>query len=377
MIYYETLLDLVGKGRHSRYFNHTRSHHLYRRIRLLALLLGVIQPAWIAVDAILLPADMLEPIALCRVAAGAGCLMIFSITHKPYDMQLTMMRLVGLIGITSLFQVVTNMLLYQHGHIGSVAGYDFFPYMIMSMLAIFPLTMIETVVYSGFVLCSEVICLMLKDSLTGVAAINTLWLLTVLAIIAGWAAVNQLNMLLGLYRQATRDPLTGLSNRRQSMEQLQGDMRQCREKGEPLSVLLFDLDHFKRFNDTYGHAAGDIVLKTFARLMRKQSRSRVDLAGRYGGEEFLMVLPGMDRQGALEVAEQLRQSCHKTTVKTPGGEKIGFTTSIGLAEMVTEDDIDSILARSDEALYKAKDLGRDQVYAAEQPHTEPELLRAG
>jgi diguanylate cyclase (GGDEF)-like protein len=189
-------------------------------------------------------------------------------------------------------------------------------------------------------------------------------LLGVLGLIAGWAAVNQLNMLLGLYRQATRDPLTGLANRRQAMEQLSGDMKLMREKSKPLSVLLFDLDKFKSFNDTYGHAAGDIVLQRFAKVMRKFARKRLDLVCRYGGEEFLMVLPGLDAEQAGEVAEKIRLACHDEQVKTPTGERIGFTTSIGVAELKAEDTIDSLLQHSDDALYEAKGTGRDRVHIA-------------
>lgn len=357
----ETLLDLSSGRRHSRYFNQTRSHYLFRRIRIIALLLALIQPAWLLVDYLLLPEEVLQSIAVSRGIAALACLALASWTLKRYSLRLAHLRIGFLVLILSAFQTVSSSLLLGHGYESSVAGYHFFPFMIMTMMAVFPLSIVEALFYIVAMLVIEFVTQTLRGSAGTIDAINNLWLLTVLGVIAGWAAVNQLNMLLGLYRQATRDPLTGLSNRRQAMDQLSGDIKLMRERGSPLSVLLFDLDKFKSFNDTYGHAAGDIVLKSFAKVMRKHARKRQDLVCRYGGEEFLMVLPGMDSDAAAEVADKIRLACHDEKVKAPSGEKLGFSTSIGVAQLQVEDDIDSLLQRSDDALYKAKDSGRDRV----------------
>lgn len=360
----ETLLDLSSGRRHSRYFNQTRSHYLFRRIRIIALLLALVQPAWLLVDYLLLPADMLESIAISRGAAAVGCLLLAAWGWKRYSLKLSHLRLALLVLILSAFQTVSSSLLIANGYDSTVAGYQFFPFMIITMMAVFPLSVIEAFCFILGVLLIEFMTQLVRGVSGSIEAVNNLWLLSVLGLIAGWAAVNQLNMLLGLYRQATRDPLTGLANRRQAMEQLSGDMVRCREQSKPLSVLLFDLDKFKNFNDTYGHAAGDIVLKAFAKVMQKQARKRIDLVSRYGGEEFLVVLPEMDGEQARAVAEAIRLACHDAKVKTPTSEEIGFTTSVGVAELKSEDDIDSVLQRSDEALYIAKDKGRDQVVLA-------------
>lgn len=360
MMLVETLLDVSSSQRHSRYFNQTRSHYLFRRVRVIAMLLALIQPAWLLVDYLLLPPDMLQSITVARLIAGGACLGLVLWGQKRYSLKLAYLRLFLLVGILLAFHVVTSSLLLAQGHGADVAGYHFFPFMIISMMAVFPLAIAEAVIYTLLVVALELSFQVFTGLQGTVEALNNLWLLSVLGLIAGWAAVNQLNMLLGLYRQATRDPLTGLSNRRQAMEQLEQDIGQSRERGKPLSVLLFDLDKFKNFNDTYGHAAGDIVLKSFAKVMRKHARKRLDLPCRYGGEEFLMVLPGLDGQGASEVAEAIRLACHDTKVKTPSGEKIGFTTSIGVAQLSTDESLDRLLQRADDALYEAKDEGRDQ-----------------
>ncbi len=131
-------------------------------------------------------------------------------------------------------------------------------------------------------------------------------------------------MLLVLYRQTTRDPLTGLANRRQVMAQLDGDIKDAHEQDTPLSVLLFDLDKFKSFNDNHGHAAGDLVLKQFAKILKDGAKRKVDLAGRFGGEEFLMILPGMDQSEAVKVADAVRDGCHNKKLKVPTGEEVSF-----------------------------------------------------
>ncbi|WP_036230652.1 GGDEF domain-containing protein [Marinobacterium jannaschii] len=360
----EIILDVVDGRRHSRYFNQTRSHFLYRRVGTLALLLGILQPAWILIDWMLLPQGLLPAIAGARLLSGAFCLLIGFLTLKPYLLTLSRVRvLLFMLGL-SVFQTYSSTVLHQGGYSDLVAGYHFFPYMIICMMAIFPLTIVEALGYAAVVSLFELAGQVYFGVFGSIEALNALWLLLVLGAIAGWASCNQLSMLMGLYRQASRDPLTGLSNRRQSMTQLDADIVESHESGAPLMLMLFDLDHFKRYNDRYGHAAGDLVLKEFAAILRRHCRPQQDLAGRYGGEEFMLVLPHSDPDVAMSVAEAILQSCRDALVKTPGGESVGFSTSIGLAQLEAGDNSESLLKRADDALYKAKEQGRDQFQLA-------------
>ncbi|MCV6589577.1 MAG: GGDEF domain-containing protein [Marinobacterium sp.] len=368
----EALLDVVSARRHSRYFNQARSHYLFRRVRTIAVLMALLQPAWIAVDMFLLPENIQSDIALWRILSALVCVLLLLWTHSAYSLKVSYLRLAGLIAVLSVFQTFSAELLFSIGQSGAVAGYHFFPFMIVVMLAVFPLTVVESMLFGGAILLLELATQYWRGTLWQVDSLNNLWLLSILGIIASWASVNQLSMLLGLFRQATRDPLTGLSNRRQSMEQLEQDLKLQQEEGRPVSLLMFDLDHFKRFNDTYGHAAGDIVLREFARIMRKHARKRYDLSGRYGGEEFLMILPGMQQQKAAELAQRIISTCRSARIRTPTGEKIGFTTSVGLATSVAGDDVASLLKKADDALYAAKGNGRDQLQiASQQPVQQP------
>nr|WP_255537781.1 GGDEF domain-containing protein [Motiliproteus sp. SC1-56] len=166
-----------------------------------------------------------------------------------------------------------------------------------------------------------------------------------------------------LYRQANRDPLTGLANRRSLMTFLKREAEHCQSQEVALSVMLFDLDKFKRVNDQYGHAVGDKVLKAFSKLAVEQSRQE-DLVGRFGGEEFLMILHNTPLAGAQRIGERLRQACMNESIEVEGGEPFSFTTSIGIAQLQPEESLEQLLKRVDEALYAAKRGGRNRIALA-------------
>jgi len=362
---WEVMSDLLAARRHSRYFNHTRSYHLFTRVRMIAWLLMVLQSGWILIDWLLLPAEVSTSIAYGRLAASGCCLALGLWLAQPYRLEVSLIRLLLLVLVLTLFQTGSTIILEHYGYQSSVAGYAFFPFMIITMLAIFPLTLFEVAGFVVFVLLVELVTQLWLGTFGQVGALNDLWLLAVLGAIAGWGSVNQLNMLLVLYRQATRDPLTGLANRRQVMEQLDEDIQVASTQNTPLAVMMFDLDKFKMFNDHYGHAAGDIVLKHFARILRDHARRKEDLAGRFGGEEFLMVLPGMEVAQVEALADEIRAACHAARLKVPTGDEVSFTTSIGIALLGAGEDRSRLLQRADEALYRAKDRGRDRHCLAE------------
>ncbi|SDB32111.1 PAS domain S-box-containing protein/diguanylate cyclase (GGDEF) domain-containing protein [Desulfonatronum thiosulfatophilum] len=163
-----------------------------------------------------------------------------------------------------------------------------------------------------------------------------------------------------LNRLATTDSLTGLCNRRAFMQTLETELGRYRRYGKHASLLMLDLDHFKTINDTHGHAGGDEVLRYFAMLLQETVRE-TDLPGRLGGEEFAVLLPETKVSSALVIAERLLRKVRETVVWTHAGTA-SFTVSIGLGVMQPEDSTpDSLLARADAALYRAKDNGRDRV----------------
>ena len=163
-----------------------------------------------------------------------------------------------------------------------------------------------------------------------------------------------------LREQAHRDSLTGLFNRRYLDGTLEREIARCKRENTPLSMLLLDIDHFKAINDTYGHQAGDEVLRVLARLLQESARAE-DIVCRYGGEEFLLVLPKMPGDIARERGEHLLRQLGGTVVVF-GDHRIRVTTSIGIAVTpLHSNTAEGLIRRADEALYLAKQNGRNRV----------------
>ena len=161
------------------------------------------------------------------------------------------------------------------------------------------------------------------------------------------------------------DALTFLPNRRQVMIDLQNAVEFSERYGTPLTVSLLDVDHFKKINDTYGHTAGDEVLRNLAGKFRNQIR-HPDTIGRFGGEEFLIVLPHSTLKAAAEQAERLCEQLRSSPISI-GTQEISVTVSVGIAQYKThKDDWQSLLNRADAALYQAKNNGRDRWAVSEE-----------
>jgi len=167
-----------------------------------------------------------------------------------------------------------------------------------------------------------------------------------------------------LDRQASLDPLTGAMNRRAFGHLSLRELARARRSKLPLTVVMMDLDHFKRINDHLGHATGDIVLRLFVAVAERVLRTE-DVFCRWGGEEFVTLLPATALPQALLVAERLRLSFTEEAAElAPEAAEIGFTVSLGLAEWRDDEEMEDLLRRADHALYRAKDLGRNRCEAA-------------
>ncbi|MYN45126.1 diguanylate cyclase [Pseudoduganella sp. FT93W] len=169
-----------------------------------------------------------------------------------------------------------------------------------------------------------------------------------------------------LEQLATTDPLTGIGNRRRMTEQINRELDRGRRFGHPLSLLMADIDHFKNVNDQYGHEAGDRVIVAVAKALADGVRN-IDMASRFGGEEFVLLMPETSIEVATSAAERLRQEIAALEVKGDKGESIHFTISIGVAMAPPDNTTDTpstLVSRADKALYQAKDAGRNRVVSS-------------
>jgi two-component system, cell cycle response regulator len=162
-----------------------------------------------------------------------------------------------------------------------------------------------------------------------------------------------------IYKLTTVDGLTQVYNRRFFEEGIEREISRCRRYQRSLSLVMLDIDHFKRVNDGYGHLAGDVVLKLVASTVLKKIR-REDILARYGGEEFGVVLPEIDLKGALSFAEKVRRLIEKTHFQF-GEFTIDVTMSAGVATLEKQESAEQLILRADEHLYDAKKLGRNRV----------------
>lgn len=166
-------------------------------------------------------------------------------------------------------------------------------------------------------------------------------------------------------RDAQIDALTGLQNRRWFELAFQAELRRCRMEACPATLLIADVDHFKRFNDDFGHAAGDRVLKMLAPVLRENLRPQ-DLCARYGGEEFAMLLPGTRLAEAVRAAERLRERVAALPPGRKGSRTLpSVTLSLGVAEAGPDDGLSELMEKADKALYGAKRAGRNRVHWTE------------
>ncbi len=174
--------------------------------------------------------------------------------------------------------------------------------------------------------------------------------------------------------ESLTDPLTSLGNRKYFDRALMEAVRNARERGEPLSLIMFDIDYFKSFNDNYGHLTGDQVLRLVA-MSLKQNIKGQDITARYGGEEFAVVLPNTVLRQALTVADHIRRAVmSKELKKKSTGEILGrVTISAGVSMLSTSDDADTLIERADACLYAAKRSGRNRVICEVDPEYSAEM----
>jgi diguanylate cyclase (GGDEF)-like protein len=162
-------------------------------------------------------------------------------------------------------------------------------------------------------------------------------------------------------RSARYDELTGLPNRRSIYERLKGEITRSRRSKEPVTVVLIDLDGFKQVNDTYGHSEGDKVLQRVSKAWSEHLKRETDYLGRYGGDEFVVILPGPDKEKAMSMAEEMRGVVKAAFAGDEDDRFKGVSASFGLAQVGEKETASAVLVRADEAMYQVKKAEKDGV----------------
>jgi diguanylate cyclase (GGDEF)-like protein len=332
------------------------------RVRALSPVLAALTIAWIVPDGLVLRLADAVPLGLARIGiAGALVLLARSAGRLSTHALLRAFVWIQALGFGAMQLFVARV------DIAGAVGYGLFPFVIVAQLALFPAPWSQTLRAAAAPAAALGLLLALGGPLSP-ADWRDIWLLVLLTALAAWTAQSQLRLLvvlLGARRDATHDALTGLANRRRVDARLAFEEARMQRHAGPLSVLMLDLDHFKRVNDEYGHAAGDAVLAAAARALADELRA-VDLGARFGGEEFLAVLPDTPLDDGMRVAERVRRRIAALRV-AHGAATITVTVSIGVAQMHAGESVGELLARVDAALYRAKRDGRNCCVAAPAP----------
>ena len=353
--------DIFSALQHTNDFKDRRAEYITTRLRFMAFFFALAVPLYIPVDYFTLTREHFVPIVIVRCILSLIHVFVCWLTFR----KLSINQVNSLVGLdmlaAALFYVATIYIL--HSGVGEVPniGYTFMPFMIIVMLGLFPLTLISSFLIMMLVVVVPYLGLQVwLDRVVSQETFNMLFLFLLFMGIVLWLQSGQLLMLLKLYRESTRDALTGLINRRVLMKFLDEEVNQHRDKGRCFSILMLDLDRFKLINDNYGHITGDLVLKATARLLENELRLG-DIVARFGGEEFVAVLPGLESFEAVAVAERIRKACTNTYISAADGSEVTFSTSIGVAEYRDGENIETTLRRADDALYDAKEQGRNRV----------------
>ena len=353
-------IDIVSARYHSTDFKQTRINYICGRLWLMCWFFAVSVPLFSFFDFAILPKPQALNILYARFVLSASLLCgIYLLRQQP---SLTTIKGVMLIAFLMpiLFYLYTMQNLSGLAQPNIPMVYAMMPYLTLAMLGLFPLTILGGLALLLVMFIPFISFEIAQFDSSIWPLINSVWMFCLFAGISLWLQASQLSMLMKLYRESTVDPLTKLINRRVLMRMAEKEQSQSRKSGMPFSIIMFDLDKFKRINDNYGHHVGDEVLIMTANVM-KSVLNKKNIAARFGGEEFVVVLPSTLLDEAIHIAEQIRNQLKSQSVALATGELLHVSASLGVAQHKPEESVEQLFNRVDELLYAAKGGGRDLV----------------
>lgn len=359
------LMWLVSPHSHFQLLSRRRATMIVNRVRLFAFLFAVLTPLWSIVDYIVFPFPLWFSLAAMRIVVSAAFALLVMYARPSGNLGTAYRAMLVLFAIPTLFFVASHEILASYRLSGISAamgsGYAFLPFVLLAGLSIFPLTLVENVLVASPMLLAQAMPSLLHwDTLDWAPFAGAFWLLALIAAVSTLAGLSQLTFMIAIVQQAIRDPVTGAYSRRCGQEALELQFSLAERTASPLAVAFIDLDHFKSINDSHGHDAGDQVLMNMAAWIMSGMR-RGDILCRWGGEEFVIIMPNTDLGQAIQAIDRIRQE--GLGVRPDGVTPL--TASIGIAEWRTDriGDWKDLVEIADQRMYMAKAGGRDRVVA--------------
>ncbi|MCU7843725.1 MAG: GGDEF domain-containing protein [Candidatus Thiodiazotropha sp. (ex Monitilora ramsayi)] len=354
----DQLYELFTKRHHSMPITRHRAAIMQSRVFFFCVVFAVIVPTWSVVDLLFLPGDLWSELLSIRLLSAAAFALLAWQSRKEPDLKRARLLLAGMLAVTPLFYVVSDHWINAYELNGTelvVAElYALLPFVMVAGLTLFPLTLVEFLAYAIPMLLVAVFTAIPETNSEIPQAVSTIWLFILILGVALFSSLSQLRYMLSQASHASYDVLTGMLTRRAGIEMLDLQFRLAMMSEGSLSILYFDLDNFKAVNDTYGHEAGDAVLK-FASEQICMAVRKGDSVIRWGGEEFIVILPTADPDEANDVITRIMRV---GLGSRPDGAPV--TASIGVAEAQADaiNDWKSMVELADHRMYTAKTNGR-------------------
>ncbi|PVV12464.1 MAG: hypothetical protein B6D72_07940 [gamma proteobacterium symbiont of Ctena orbiculata] len=360
----DQLYELFSTKQHGVPISRHRAAVMQSRVFFFSVIFALLVPAWSIIDILYLPAELWSELLLIRLVAALCFAVIAWQSRAESGLLRARILLAAMLAITPLFYLLSDRFIEDHQLTGAALVlaeiYALLPFVMVAGLTLFPLAISEFLSYALPIFFLVVYSVYPQTSAEIPEAASTIWLLILLLGVALFASMTQLRYMLSQVSHASYDVLTGMLSRRAGIEILELQFRLASMSEKPMSILYFDLDNFKVINDTYGHDAGDTVLRVASQQIRDTVR-KGDSVIRWGGEEFIVVLPTADHKEANDVITRIMLA---GLGDRPDGAPV--TASIGIAEIRQDrlKDWKSQVELADHRMYTAKSNGRARCVGA-------------
>lgn len=352
--------ELVFPFSHSAHIRRHRAKIIADRVGLLSLLFAIIIPIWIVIDYFAFDWPTWAILAILRIFSAVVFLALFKMHVSCRSLYTAYLLLGAMMAVPPIFYLVSQPFLIslEMNVLGEAItrAYALLPFIVVAGLSVFPLTALEVLFIGTGLMMVVILGAAQQANIDAQDFITTIWLMCLVIGVSIFSGMSQLHYMISLINQASKDLLTGAFTRRSGEEYLDLQFRIASRTEGPMSVLFMDVDKFKSVNDEFGHEQGDMVLKQVARGLQQCLR-RSDQLIRWGGEEFLILLPNTTVDNIHTVIDRIAEN---TLGERPDGKPV--TVSIGSAELQTDgcEDWVELVEKADHRMYEAKKTGRNK-----------------